>query len=80
MDRWVQIEKNRYRLLCSGDSCSLSLANLLNGKIHITTIHGSHRHSYTFDDYDMQFIILQYLSSLDDEKREKIVNCITPTT
>lgn len=74
-ENWNQIDEfdGRFRLMCSNPSCSLSIANLLLGKLHITTMHGRERHSYTFSDKDMLFIVSQYLNSISKEDREKVI-------
>lgn len=75
MGKWTNIneENNKFRLLCSSDDCSLSICNLIRGKIHITTIHGQNRHSYTMNNKDMVFIVSQFLYSLNKEDRKKIL-------
>lgn len=72
MSQWANINdsNDRFRLLCDNDNCSLSIANLLSGKIHVTTVHGNERHSYTCSHEDMKFIVAQYIKSLSKEKRE----------
>lgn len=76
MDNWLQIEdndNNRFRLICNNPSCNLSIANLLSGKLHITTMHGRERHSYTLSERDMLFIVSQYLNSVSQEDRNKLL-------
>ncbi len=75
MSKWAQIENSndRFRLLCSNSTCSLSIANLLNGMLSISTIHGSARHSTLLSDEDMKFIVSQYLNNLSIDEREKML-------
>jgi len=75
MAKWANINNNNnnFRLLCDNDYCSLSIANLLSGKIHLTTIHGKERHSYTFSNEDMLFIVSQYINNLNKEERLKLI-------
>lgn len=75
MSKWANIEEktNSFRLLCSHDDCSLSICNLLNGRLHVTTLHGNNRHSLTFDNRDMLFIVSQFIKSLKKEDRKKLL-------
>ena len=75
-DRWINInnDNNRFKLICNNNNCKLSICNLLNGKIHITTIHDGIRHSITFSNNDMIFIVSQFISSLNEEDKYKLLN------
>lgn len=75
MANWDQINNshNRFRLLCDKENCSLSLANLTQGLLHITSIHNGQRHSFQLSDNDMKFIVSQYLNSLSLDEREKML-------
>lgn len=66
-NNWKNIENNRFRLLCNKDSCTRSIANLLDGRLHISTIHGEDRHTVTLTTNDMFFITSQFLSTLDQQ-------------
>lgn len=71
--RWDSIPQSDtgFRLLCSDPSCSLSCANLKNGRFSVTATHGTERHSYTLSKNEMVFISLLFLDSLEDEDMEK---------
>lgn len=73
--QWAKINdsNDRFRLLCDNSDCSLSIGNLLSGRIHITTVHGNERHSYTFTNKDMLFVISQFMKTLSVEDRKKIL-------
>lgn len=75
MAKWAQINEstNRFRLLCNANSCSLSLANVVNGMLSISTVHGTERHSSLLSHEDMLFIVSQYLNSLSSKDRENIL-------
>lgn len=68
--RWAKItgEDGSYRLLCSNPTCSLSCANLKNGKISVTSVHGTERHSYELTKADMAFTSLMFLNSLTEDE------------
>lgn len=67
--RWDYIpnENSAYRLSCSHPVCSLSCANLRNGRLSTTSIHGEERHSYVFTKNDMAFSALEFLNSLSEK-------------
>lgn len=69
----IDTSNDRFRFYCENPECNLSMCNLLQGKLHITTIHNNKRHSYSFSDRDMAFIISQYINSLPSHKRNKIL-------
>lgn len=73
--QWARISESndRFRLLCDNNNCSLSLANLLSGRLHITTMHGNERHSYTLTDADMKFVVSQFIKALPAEERKKLL-------
>lgn len=73
--RWDNIPDSpeNYRLLCSDPLCSLSCANLKNGKLAVTSVHGAARHSYMFTKADMAFTTLMFLNSLSDKELEVFV-------
>lgn len=75
MGNWALIQNNpnKYRLLCNHKDCSLSICNLDNGRISITTLHGGNRHSMVFDNNDMIFIMSQFISRLSKSDREKLL-------
>ncbi len=68
--RWDVIPngENAYRLLCSHPTCSLSCANLKNGKLSTTSVHGIERHSYELSKNDMCFLTLMFLISLTKQE------------
>lgn len=74
-DRWLNINNSndRFKLICNNNNCQLSICNLLSGKIHITTIHEGIRHSLTFSNNDMIFVVSQFLSSLSKNDRKKLL-------
>lgn len=76
MAKWTNINESndKFRLLCDNEYCSLSVANLLKGKIHITTIHGNERHSYTFSNKDMLFVVSQFIKNLSPSDRQSLLN------
>lgn len=76
MNNWSNINNsnNRFRFSCNINNCPLSICNLLNGKLHITTIHGKERHSLTFSSADMVFITSQFILSLAEEDRKKLLS------
>ncbi len=76
MANWANINdnNNRFRLLCNNPTCSLSVANLIDGILHITTVHGSNRHSMLLSHEDMRFIVSQYLNSLSETDRRNLLN------
>ena len=75
-DRWLAINNtnDRYKLLCNNNNCKLSICNLLNGKIHITTVHEGVRHSITFSNNDMIFVVSNFLRSLTKEDKNKLLD------
>lgn len=82
--RWDDIPKtnNDFRLLCNDPECSLSCANIRNGKLSVTSIHGDERHSQILTKNDMAFITLKFLESLNEEELRTfchIFNKISPT-
>jgi hypothetical protein len=70
--RWDNIpqEPDAFRLLCNQPVCSLSCANIRNGKLAITSIHGSERHSYILSKKDMAFLTAVFLSHLSKTELE----------
>lgn len=81
--RWTEIPRvgEGYRLLCSNPLCSLSCANLKNGKISVTSIHGDERHSYELTKNDMLFATITFLNHLTKKELEtftKVFNKISP--
>lgn len=81
--RWAAIPnmENGYRLLCNHETCSLSCANLRNGRLSVTSVHGESRHSYVLSKKDMAFITTAFLDSLSKEELDtftKIFNKISP--
>jgi hypothetical protein len=81
--RWDNIPEasDAYRLLCSAPICSLSCANLKNGKLSVTSVHGTERHSYAFTKNDMAFATISFLDSLTQAELEifiKMFNKISP--
>ncbi len=74
MAEWTTLNnRNQFRLLCDSTGCELSLSNIINGHLSVSTIHNGQRHSYSFSDDDMKFIVSQYISSLvENEKIEMI--------
>lgn len=75
-DRWSNINNSndRFRLTCNNNKCQLSICNLLNGRIHITTTHNGERHSLTMSNNDMIFVISQFLKSLSKSDKEKLLD------
>lgn len=67
--RWNEIPdlSGSYRLLCSDPLCSLSCANLRQGQLSVTSVHGSERHSYIFTKKDMVFAMLMFLNQLSEK-------------
>lgn len=70
--RWDAIpqEADAFRLLCNQPVCSLSCANIRNGKLSITSIHGSERHSYVLTKKDMAFLTATFLAHLSKSELE----------
>jgi len=75
MTQWTNIDNknNKFRLSCDNDDCNLSICNLINGKLHVTTIHNNKRHSLTFSSKDMVFIVSQFLNNLKKEDKIKLL-------
>jgi len=48
----------------------LSCANIRNGRLSITSIHGSERHSYALTKKDMAFLTAVFLSHLSKTELE----------
>lgn len=81
--RWNKISEGSddYRLSCSHPTCSLSCANLKKGKISVTSVHGTERHSYEMTKNDMAVVTIGFLSHLSEWELEtfiKIFNEISP--
>lgn len=60
----------------------MSCANIKNGKLHVTSIHGVDRHSQELSKNDMVFTTVVFLNSLSDIELEgftKIFNTLSPT-
>lgn len=74
--RWDNIPDadSSYRLLCSGQECSLSCANLRDGKLSVTSVHGKDRHSYLFTKNDMAFTTIAFLDQLSEKELQNICN------
>lgn len=70
--RWDDIpqEPDAFRLLCNQPVCSLSCANIRNGKLAITSIHGNERHSYILTKKDMAFLTAVFLAHLSKTELE----------
>lgn len=75
--RWKYIGSDQgYRLACSHPVCSLSCANLKKGKISITSVHGTERHSYELTKADMYFAFIKLIEGLNDKEQENFVNIV----
>lgn len=76
MGEWANINSsnNRFRYFCDINNCNLSICNLLDGRLHITTLHNKERHSITFSNQDMVFIVSQFIASLPIEDRKKLLD------
>lgn len=74
--RWDSFPEvpDSYRLLCSDKLCSLSCANLRHGRISVTSVHGSDRHSYVFTKNDMAFAAIAFLNELSEEELKAFCN------
>lgn len=74
--RWNTIPgtEGSFRLSCSDESCSLSCANLRNGKLSTTSMHGNERHSYTLSKNDMAFATLMFLRELSTDELIRFCN------
>lgn len=68
--RWDTIPgaDDGYRLACSNPQCSLSCANIRNGRISTTSVHGNERHSYSMTRPDMAFAALLFLNTLSEKE------------
>lgn len=77
--RWANISEvpNAFRLLCSDPECSLSCANLRNGKISVTSMHGTDRHSYVLSKKDMAFVMCMFLNSLTEKELHYVCHAFT---
>jgi len=66
--RWDNIPDlpESYRLLCNSSMCSLSCANLRDGRLSVTSVHGAERHSQTLTKKEMAFISAIFLNSLSE--------------
>lgn len=75
MGVWTNINdsNDRFRLLCENKDCSLSIANLINGMLHVSTLHNNQRHSIAFNNQDMRFIVSQYLNNLSLDERQEML-------
>lgn len=75
MAEWNNInnKNDRFKLSCDHDDCDLSIANLLYGRLHLTSIHNDTRHSYTFSHHDMLFVVSQYIKNLSPNDRKKLL-------
>lgn len=63
--QWSKIDKqDRFRLRCVNESCSLSCANMINGRLSLTSIHNNERHTHLLSSKDMLFLTLDYLNTL----------------
>ena len=74
--RWDNIPQTTdgYKLLCSNAECSLSCANVKGGKLSVTSIHGTERHSQQLSKMDMAFMSLLFLNSLSGKDLSTFVN------
>lgn len=74
--RWNRIQgtEDDYRLSCSDPLCSLSCANLRNGRISVTSTHGDERHSYLMSKSDMTFALINFLDSLSEKDLHTVTN------
>lgn len=74
--RWNKIPGtfDGYRLACNQPTCSLSCANLKNGKVSVTSIHGADRHSYEFSKSEMAVATIFFLNNLSEKELQTIVN------
>lgn len=73
--RWRHIAPDQgYRLACSNAICSHSCANLKKGKISVTSMHGTERHSYELSKVDMCFAVIKFLESLSEKEQQNFVN------
>lgn len=75
MNKWEQInnQNNRFKLVCNHAECPLSVMNITNGMISISSIHEGSRHSLVLKNEDMLFVVSQYLNNMNKEDREKIL-------
>lgn len=75
MNEWKQIEnqKNRFKLVCNHNECILSILNMINGMISISSVHKNQRHTTILSQKDMLFVVSQYLNSLSDIDRNKLL-------
>jgi len=66
--RWDNIPSipDGYRLLCNNPTCSLSCANIRDGRLSVTSVHGEERHSKTLTKKEMAFITALFLNSLSE--------------
>lgn len=72
--QWSKIDKqDRFRLRCGNDSCSLSCANIANGRLSLTSVHGNERHTYQLTSKDMLFLTLDYLKYLNSKDLETFI-------
>lgn len=76
LTRWNKIpdSQDSFRLLCSDPICSLSCANLRDGKISVTSIHGDERHSYVFTKNDTAFAFIEFVNTLNEKELQNFVN------
>jgi hypothetical protein len=67
--RWENIPQalGDYKLLCANEECSLSCSNLKGGKLSVTSIHGTDRHSQQLSKLDMAFLAIVFLNSLSEK-------------
>jgi len=67
--RWDNIPQSAdgYKLLCANEECSLSCANIKGGKLSVTSVHGTERHSQQLSKTDMAFLALVFLNSLSEK-------------
>ena len=74
--RWDRVDttEERYRLRCNSEDCSMSCANVSNGKLSITSVHGGERHTSMLSNRDMLFVTLQYLNSLSSKDLDSFCN------
>lgn len=74
--RWDNIPSisGGQRLLCSDPECSLSCANLRDGKLSVTSVHGNDRHSYSFTKNDMAFVVISFLDQLSEKELQNVCN------
>lgn len=74
--RWNPIPgtDHDFRLLCSNQVCSLSCANIRDGNLAVTSVHGSERHSQVLSKNDMAFLAILFLDTLSEKELNSFCN------